>query len=919
MYKIDEIKMLRLGQRDENLAREIQMDASDWLELYPGASIAILFRRPGESTITPMITTLIGTTLTWQINDFEVGRTGVGNAEIRAVDTAGLRRKSRIIPCSIEDTLLGDDETVLYTQDQVDETLAHIGEAAQSALAAKASEDAAALSAENASGSADAAQAAQDAAESARDAAQAAQTAAEAAQAAAESSQGGAAADAQAAEEARIAAQAAQASAQGSAAGASASRTAAEAAQAAAETAQHSAETAAGNAQASAGAASGSASAAAQNASDAAASAASIGEAEQRAAASAQAAAQSATQAAGSATSASGSASAASGSASQAAGSATQAAGSATSASQSATAAQAILDSIPEDYTELSEDVTDLKSAVETQQEYIEALAIEDTASGAVASFPDGANGIPLKSCVVSIDPVQDLHGYDNPWPAGGGKNLLDSQVRTIGYIRGTDGAFMPNVESWMCSTVYSAILPNTDYVLYKYGTTSSSVAGYALYDENKNYIDGSAYGSERTIRITTPQNARYIRASWNANATTPVALKLASETDVTFVPYENVCPISGWTGVTVQKCGKNLLIGDAVIPYVKAYIPSVAYNTTEKWFQFPASTDVAAPGGFFPYIQFKENTQYTLMLNMSKSKGLGTNIRVRYADGTFTTVPNVESEGVRQTVVFVTEAGKTVDAIIKANSSYTTRIYYAESGIFEGALTVDDFVPYTGTSLPISWESEAGTVYGGSLDVTTGVLTVDKLFWEIGPNDITKVTVASTGLYVANAPKPGNVPSYTIILSNQYKTSDNANVDFSIRSVNSIYIYDSRFTDLETAKALIGSTPIQCLASLATPITYQLYPHEILSLLGQNHVWADTGDTSVIYRADPKMYIQRLTGEAEDDMVANANIPSGKYFSVGNKLFLSTSAIAAGETITPGTNCTSTDLATALNAILAQ
>lgn len=235
MTKIDEIKMLRLGQRDENLAREIQMDASEWLELYPGASIQILFRRPGESTITPMITTLIGTTLTWQINDFEVGITGVGNAEIRAVDTAGLRRKSRIIPCSIEDTLLGDDETVLYTQDQVDVTLANIGQAAESALAAKASEEAAALSAENASGSADAAQAAQDAAESARDAAQAAQTAAEEAEAAAESSQDGAAADAQAAEEARITAQAAQASAQGAASQAAADRVAAESARANAE------------------------------------------------------------------------------------------------------------------------------------------------------------------------------------------------------------------------------------------------------------------------------------------------------------------------------------------------------------------------------------------------------------------------------------------------------------------------------------------------------------------------------------------------------------------------------------------------------------------------------------------------------------------------------------------------------------
>ena len=33
----------------------------------------------------------------------------------------------------------------------------------------------------------------------------------------------------------------------------------------------------------------------------------------------------------------------------------------------------------------------------------------------------------PLISCKVSMNPVQDLHGYDSPWPAGGGKNLLNA------------------------------------------------------------------------------------------------------------------------------------------------------------------------------------------------------------------------------------------------------------------------------------------------------------------------------------------------------------------------------------------------------------------------------------------------------------------------------------------------------------
>ena len=42
------------------------------------------------------------------------------------------------------------------------------------------------------------------------------------------------------------------------------------------------------------------------------------------------------------------------------------------------------------------------------------------TANGAVEDTP-------IKELEINIDPVQDLHGYDYPWPAGGGKNLVDS------------------------------------------------------------------------------------------------------------------------------------------------------------------------------------------------------------------------------------------------------------------------------------------------------------------------------------------------------------------------------------------------------------------------------------------------------------------------------------------------------------
>ena len=55
------------------------------------------------------------------------------------------------------------------------------------------------------------------------------------------------------------------------------------------------------------------------------------------------------------------------------------------------------------------------------------------TASGSVASFDDGADDVPLKSCTCEIVPQQDLHGYANPWAPGAGSNKWDEQYELGG------------------------------------------------------------------------------------------------------------------------------------------------------------------------------------------------------------------------------------------------------------------------------------------------------------------------------------------------------------------------------------------------------------------------------------------------------------------------------------------------------
>jgi hypothetical protein len=51
---------------------------------------------------------------------------------------------------------------------------------------------------------------------------------------------------------------------------------------------------------------------------------------------------------------------------------------------------------------------------------------------------------------------------------------------------------------------------------------------------------------------------------------------------------------------------------------------------------------------------------------------------------------------------------------------------------------------------------------------------------------------------------------------------------------------------------------------TLATPVTYQLSPRELTTLLGMNHIWSDAGQVSLTYRRSPKLVIDELIGRIE-------------------------------------------------------
>lgn len=156
-------------------------------------------------------------------------------------------------------------------------------------------------------------------------------------------------------------------------------------------------------------------------------------------------------------------------------------------------------------------------------------------------------------------------------------------------------------------------------------------------------------------------------------------------------------------------------------------------------------------------------------------------------------------------------------------------------------------------TTYPVTFTS-AGTVYAGTVDLVSGELVVTHgMYTFASASDIYQWSTASTGAFsitsqtITDAPVVGSMS----MISNQYKkcvSTVPAATEYAMRSVTGrIVIYDPRFTSRDVAEQLIAANQIQVLYPLATPLTYNLTPTQVMSLLGENVVWSPDGEVTVV------------------------------------------------------------------------
>lgn len=219
-----------------------------------------------------------------------------------------------------------------------------------------------------------------------------------------------------------------------------------------------------------------------------------------------------------------------------------------------------------------------------------------------------------------------------------------------------------------------------------------------------------------------------------------------------------------------------------------------------------------------------------------------------------------------------------------KTPGHYVSREYIPESDIILLAFGTTGGTGAKYKNISLTFKSEGGeyepykglahiatfgdTVYGGTLNWTTGKLTVDAVFLNLNTtyqiskyeyNGKNGVFFSYPLLYRTN--KTEGVCSHGIC-TNQYNPEYDS---FIWLGVNNQMVYWVGILDVlglstvDEFKVWLDTQNVQIVYPAQEPITIQLSPTEILALSGVNTLYTDTGDITVSGRADPNEVIKGL------------------------------------------------------------
>ena len=473
-----------------------------------------------------------------------------------------------------------------------------------------------------------------------------------------------------------------------------------------------------------------------------------------------------------------------------------------------------------------------------------------ETIVGNPVSFT--AKAAPLKQLKVAFSPKQDLHGYDSPWPAGGGANKYDSSVAVANERFNSTGT--ASASGTTRSDYIPCIGGASYYALNVHG--SAVMSGVYWYDSNKEYISYESITGISPVSavVTAPANAAYVGINMPSESANNAAFNYPSSV-TTYSPYSNECPILGWDSLNVEQTNANLAFVDSdhVIVYAgRGAVADGAVSSAGEAARIGVVFSVTPNTEYsLTFTRTAGGTSYYYIYEYSGWPSTVTTNRIRTIKG-----ETGQSSNTKINQGFTTGAGAKYVALVFYKSYSALDYSYDDICLKLGANNYD-VVEHAGRSISISLGQ---TVYSGTVDVVTGVVTVTMASSDLGSFNW-QSSSASVGRAVetTTAPAKTGVPSNVKanILCSAYKTDVNDNIARGITGIcvnrfGYIKIQDASFIGMTFTEIKAALTGVQAVYELAEPIPIQLTPQEVESLAGDNTLWSDANQPlTVTYRSN--------------------------------------------------------------------
>lgn len=541
------------------------------------------------------------------------------------------------------------------------------------------------------------------------------------------------------------------------------------------------------------------------------------------------------------------------------------------------------------------------------------ANAILRTVTGDPAVFSDGAAGRALRRLTARIEPVRDLNGYDRPWAAGG-RNLIDpdavtqDEEDTVWVFRSAPYPFFRR-----CNYVLSlqggvafdelAILGGDgETVLASVSGSGSGSAGYVSWKPTKKTV------------LYTPGMIRIRGEGIRAEDVAAHCQLEVGTAPTEWGPYENACPISGRTSVSLTHNGERV---DVVLP-------------AEAGTVYGGELDL---------------TQGVLTVT-----GAMVTRTLRGHEALFSKIISVLYNGNARKLVFRSSY------TVPEGCSLSDHGIVAASGAYydpdrDGELTEhfgsDPAGHYSRTNSTGGQTETKGIFEWNKTNVDPGDVWYIRTWWkyadEGGLHEVygEQQRFAAGEDYVYIPVQGWYEQAWFVNDRCRDYVVDDLPVSFkadgvqksSLLPYNHTYGFANFFMEGTRLYAALPfaaaedleNRPIQFYGELEEPLRFRLTPRQVTALLGENRISADCGPVTATYTADTETVIGE--GLAADRAMVAAEAPDstaartyavGDYLTVGDGLYRVTAAIAEGESVQPGVNAERTTVGEELAALFA-